>query len=306
MHIYMIRNTINSKIYVGATTREDASKRWGEHRRLLNRNAHFNRHLQFSWNKHGITAFEFSVLETVQTIEELDRREIELILQIGTYNTSIGGNCRKKSKWSSEQQSDRQKKYVVGMCIKTGEIRRYRCVNDTAFDGINHKNVGKSCKLSNYFTKTRSFTVLSTDGWVWMYEKDFTLEEINRRRELARRGKVRLEVPVIGQCLVTGKRVEYISACEAGRQENIAHQSIRRCCKSALKTAAKWIWAYRDAIGIDSLDYKIDNYIDLRSAPKKYSEEQLKKLRLQMSNVNEQKKLKKLQISDNLLRHNGI
>ena len=55
--IYAIKNLINNKMYIGSTS--DFKSRCRSHRTLLNRNKHFNKHLQNSVNKYGLSNFEF-------------------------------------------------------------------------------------------------------------------------------------------------------------------------------------------------------------------------------------------------------
>ena len=48
--IYMIRNKVNNKAYIGQAV--DIDKRWGEHIKELNNNKKYcNYHLQNAWNK---------------------------------------------------------------------------------------------------------------------------------------------------------------------------------------------------------------------------------------------------------------
>lgn len=60
--IYLIKNKINNKLYVGSTT-VSFNKRWSYHRYDLRKNIHANKHLQKSWNKYGEINFEFILLE---------------------------------------------------------------------------------------------------------------------------------------------------------------------------------------------------------------------------------------------------
>lgn len=59
--VYKITNIITNKIYIGSSN--DICRRWGEHKRMLKRNAHHSIHLQYSWNKHGVDNFIFEILE---------------------------------------------------------------------------------------------------------------------------------------------------------------------------------------------------------------------------------------------------
>jgi group I intron endonuclease len=59
--IYLIRNAITGKVYVGSSI--DIRSRWRSHICLLNGDSHSNAHLQASWNVHGKNAFEFTIIE---------------------------------------------------------------------------------------------------------------------------------------------------------------------------------------------------------------------------------------------------
>src|ERR1700734_1091413 len=60
--VYLIRNKVNDKKYVGSASRS-FEQRWRLHRNQLNRGDHVICHLQASWLKYGQDAFEFTVLE---------------------------------------------------------------------------------------------------------------------------------------------------------------------------------------------------------------------------------------------------
>jgi group I intron endonuclease len=87
--IYIIRNTVNNKVYVGSAT--DIRKRWRDHKWHLNHNKHHNSHLQASWNKYGINAFEFSVIFECK-INDLLINERKLILKFKSSDNNYGYN----------------------------------------------------------------------------------------------------------------------------------------------------------------------------------------------------------------------
>lgn len=91
MVIYKIENLENGKVYIGQT-RNSFTKRWQQHKMTLNKNYHFNRHLQRSWNKYTEAAFQFSVLESCDTLEQLDLLEIYYIKKYESYNHKFGFN----------------------------------------------------------------------------------------------------------------------------------------------------------------------------------------------------------------------
>jgi group I intron endonuclease len=59
--IYLIKNLINSKLYVGKAC--CLRQRLNNHKYLLRHNKHVNIYLQNAWNKYGEKNFEFSIVE---------------------------------------------------------------------------------------------------------------------------------------------------------------------------------------------------------------------------------------------------
>ena len=68
--VYVIINVISNKFYVGSSL--DIERRWKDHKKLLKSGRHSNRHLLSSYNKHGLDAFKFFVLEETTADEMLD------------------------------------------------------------------------------------------------------------------------------------------------------------------------------------------------------------------------------------------
>jgi group I intron endonuclease len=73
MAIYQIKNIVNKKAYIGSSS--NVTLRWNQHLENLNYNIHENYKLQEDFNKHGISAFVFSILEIVKNKKELFRKE---------------------------------------------------------------------------------------------------------------------------------------------------------------------------------------------------------------------------------------
>lgn len=71
--IYAIANIANGKTYIGSTI--NLENRWREHKHALDRDIHYNPYLQRSWNKFSKDAFEFRVLEYIDSPNELVRAE---------------------------------------------------------------------------------------------------------------------------------------------------------------------------------------------------------------------------------------
>lgn len=93
MFIYKITNKINGKLYIGQTT-QNPSTRWSQHKHSLNNGKCNNNHLQRAWNKYGQTNFLFEVLDSCETLDELNELEKSYIQQYNSNNISVGYNIR--------------------------------------------------------------------------------------------------------------------------------------------------------------------------------------------------------------------
>ena len=77
--IYLIRNKLNGRVYVGAAS--IFGDRWRNHRRLLRSGKHHAFRLQRSWNKHGETSFVFEVVEFIKQDDHPDIVSFKLALK---------------------------------------------------------------------------------------------------------------------------------------------------------------------------------------------------------------------------------
>lgn len=93
--IYIIKNNINNKVYIGQSIR--IKQRIANHKCLLKKGNHANDYLQKQVNKYGLENFDFTILEYIP-IEKLDEREKYWIDTLQTmdrskgYNLESGGN----------------------------------------------------------------------------------------------------------------------------------------------------------------------------------------------------------------------
>jgi|GEM_PF-2053228 len=71
--VYAIYNTVNDKLYIGATV--SMQNRFGVHKSQLKRGNHESTPLQRAWNEYGSEAFDFVCLEPVDREEKLIERE---------------------------------------------------------------------------------------------------------------------------------------------------------------------------------------------------------------------------------------
>lgn len=110
MIVYQIKNLINDKVYIGQTIQEDM-RRWEEHKSASKKG---KLPLYNSMRKHGINNFEFSILDTAQSLEELNQKEKYYLDLAKTtnkvYNLREAGANKKHSEESKIRMAEAQKK----------------------------------------------------------------------------------------------------------------------------------------------------------------------------------------------------
>lgn len=139
MHVYMIRNKINNKVYIGLTTREDYRRRWTEHKKDANRvtTRSFRHPLYRSMRKHGIDNFEFKILESgITDADKLYKLETEYIIKYDSlspkgYNlelvqekrqlNSISLDFISRSHQGKRKKRNKNSKYM-GVCRSRGSV----------------------------------------------------------------------------------------------------------------------------------------------------------------------------------------
>jgi group I intron endonuclease len=110
MHvIYKIVNNIDGKLYIGKTNNPTRRKR--RHFSELRTGKHSNSYLQRAWDKYGEKSFEFILIESDESLDEILRKEIFWITFYGSidpakgYNLTSGGEDNKLSELSLKKLS---------------------------------------------------------------------------------------------------------------------------------------------------------------------------------------------------------
>lgn len=84
--IYVIARVDGARCYIGSAV--NIASRWSSHRCRLNKGNHHSPQLQAAWNKHGPSAFEFAILESVSEKSQLiEREQVWLDRFLPYYNT---------------------------------------------------------------------------------------------------------------------------------------------------------------------------------------------------------------------------
>jgi len=170
MVVYSILNTCNYKRYIGSTN--DFKRRKREHISGLNKDDHYNKHLQRAWKYYGEEYFEFDIIEEVNE-ENRDIREEFWIDYFNSYKSEFGYNMAQypeifsNYEWS-DQQREAQRKRKLG--ISLSEEHKGKISNAL-------KGIKKPDGFGEHMSKTR------TGENHPMYGKHFSEEHRNKIRD---------------------------------------------------------------------------------------------------------------------------
>ena len=179
--IYIIRNTINSKVYIGQT-KTSVDNRWKEH---LRHARYGDQVINRAMRKYGIDKFYIETLE-ICTLDVLDYREIYYIdLYDSTnkskgYNVSLGGktpkfrrkalpiseliNLYNKEQWTLEQIANKYEvtRYIICTELKNAGITiRDRHDSLRAYDKVSKEDLINALSRNTSLRKAAKFLDIS-------------------------------------------------------------------------------------------------------------------------------------------------
>ena len=232
--IYMWRNKVNQKLYVGQT--KNFRKRTKEHKyKSFNENEKYNYNypLHCAIRKYGIENFEICILEkNLNNFDEMNEKEVYYIWKFDTlsnskkgYNLSSGGSNGNPYAGKTEEEIGRK---VI--CITTGEVFSYIRKAEEKY-GVEHGNVSACCN-----GRLKSTGVIDGKPAIWMYLEDY--EKLSKEET----DKIKNQVSDGGRpkaiiCTTNGKIYE--SGREASRQTGANPYNISACCNGKRKHAGK-------------------------------------------------------------------
>ena len=245
--IYMIRNKINGKVYIGQA--QNLNIREYNHIHDLRKGTHHNKHLQAAWDKYTEQNFEFSIVELCD-VDKLNEREKFYINELDTlkdgYNQTEGGvgaRGRKASEETRRRLSEHNPRALKVVLVNTGEV--FDCVLSAA----KKYSVSKSDISRNAKHKSHSAGSLDGERLVWAYYDDYVNMTIDKKKELlyiAQNCKKASfsphSTPVI--CITTG--IVYCSMREAAKEYMISETNISATCRGIQRHAGGVEWAYYD------------------------------------------------------------
>ncbi len=193
--IYIIRNKINNKMYVGSSI--TLRGRLLDHRSYLLKNKHTNTILQNSFNKHGIENFEFDVLE-YHNKEYIRSMEQYWINMLNVCNRKYGYNIAPVAGSNLNlKRTKEQIKSTRDTQIKLGIIdNRTKYVFNLEGKLLFKSNILKD--ISNY-TKCPNSNILKclngkrkrVNNYIISYNNKVNSYELSEREKVRRRGRIK-------------------------------------------------------------------------------------------------------------------
>lgn len=144
MIIYKITNLVTNKIYIGQTV-SSLEKRWGQHWSDMRSKGILRKAI----TKYGKNNFKIEQIDSANSMDELNQKELEWISKLDSRNPSIGYNLMLGGK--NSKHDERSKKHMSEvMKIKSHMIGKKGAQHPRY--GVPHSEETK-CKLKEYYSK---------------------------------------------------------------------------------------------------------------------------------------------------------
>jgi len=172
--VYMIKNNLNGKIYIGCSV--DIDRRLNTHKYKLIKGNHPNLHLQQSWNKYGKDAFTFDLIEECND-SILYEREHHYADYYNALNNKVGYNklptaSSKRPTYLTDEIKSKISESKKGIPCKYKGVKRPDTViqkmklNRKSTAGINNPMYGKKNPATVERNKLRTKESMPFD-YVW-------------------------------------------------------------------------------------------------------------------------------------------
>lgn len=164
--IYKITNLINNKVYIGSS--KNLNNRLNKHKSDLNRNIHYNKHLQSSYNKYGSNNFKFEIIRFVNNINLLIRFEQCYINKYKCCDRTKGFNKREKADSNIGNKISKEGRLNMSIAKKKLNLKMHPNTKKALNSCYNPRNNGK---LQSLEQRTKR-SLLMKEIW-----KNKTIEE---------------------------------------------------------------------------------------------------------------------------------
>jgi len=244
--VYIIKNKINNKIYIGQT-KNSINTRWSGHKSRANKGSKLVIHS--AMRLHGIENFDIELLYTTSSLEEANQKEYIFINEYNCkcpngYNMIDGGNVEfpnatePKSKEHKEKiQSSHMKnaKPIIQFEIETGDfIKEWNSSKELLRNGFTRQNIINLCKSKNNFGYIYGF------GWCYKeYYNFIESKSIFSNPNYNPHGKTIQSIDKDGNVVKT-----YYKIIDAARDVDCSACSITDVLKGRIKKCKGMLWRY--------------------------------------------------------------
>lgn len=236
--IYKITNLINNKIYIGQTIRSFVD-RINDYKNGLG-----NNYLNNSFNKYGFNNFKFEIIDTASSINELNLKEINYILQYNSTNKNIGYNLELGGRNSSPSPETLEKMSKSHTGIKQTDHWIKKRIHEKGSD--NAKKYGR--KKTDEDKKRLS--EISPKYWLGKERDEETRRKISETKKRNGVSQKTLDAQAKTVYVINvenGEYKSYHSTSQASQNEGISGATVSRYCNAnKIKNGFKWTYVKPD------------------------------------------------------------
>ncbi len=245
--IYMIKNKVNEKIYIGSSV--DIDNRLVHHINSLKRGDHHSIHLQRAWNLYGAENFTFETIEEVkryeiETDEEFKNRLVHVREQhyldtLFPWKRKIGYNiCSIADSPLGIKRSEKTKEKL--RIFFTGKTRSEETKQKIS-EGLKNSENWKKSVTSDEFKEKMRLLNLGEKNPMWNKEGVHGEEHYM----WGRFGKLHHRAKIVLQYEKDGTFVKEWESIADAQRAGYGQSNISSCCSGKLKSAYGYVWKYK-------------------------------------------------------------
>lgn len=233
--IYEIRNLINNKVYIGQA--KNIKRRWSYHKSKLKLNKHWNKYLQYSYNKYNKENFVFKIIEECN-IEDLSRKESYWCNLFNSFNRKNGYNLTIPKINGGYNLTMEGKE-------KISKVHKGKIISKELRNKISMANIGKVLSQEtkdkmSISKKGTKFSKIAKNNMSIAKKKQLQNKPLTSY-DTWRKSKIK---PVFGYNILSKEFVEYESASIAAFNLSSKREYISRAAKGRINVSYDHIWAY--------------------------------------------------------------
>jgi group I intron endonuclease len=211
-YIYKVTNSIDGKIYIGATTTSVENRKSDQ---IKKSNKENKTKFYEAIATYGADSFEWCQIDTAVNKDELAAKEKEYILEYNSLNEGLNSDSG-----GGIQKTVYQYDFITGKLVD-----KYSNLTDaSAVIGLNKKDLSSVCLSVNKVSK----------GFYWSYEfKEHYKPNKDKRKKC------------VQQYSLDGKLIdEFTSVAEASKKTNCNKTSITKVCRRERNLCGGFYWGY--------------------------------------------------------------